>query len=188
MIKGICNGLIRISARYFGIQGGSGSTIAQAGDQDIKIVLGQQLVHTPYKSLFGKTLPDMSDIGIKLEEVEDKAILVCFFDYEQRPSRNCITQLNARAQELKDKSIEVIVIQASSIDENALNGWIKEQNITFPIGIIEENPSTSLGTGEEEVRFNWGIESLPWLILTDTEHVVTAEGFSISDLDAEIEN
>ena len=28
----------------------------------------------------------------------------------------------------------------------------------------------------------WGVKSLPWLILTDKEHVVTAEGFSLDDL------
>jgi hypothetical protein len=37
-------------------------------------------------------------------------------------------------------------------------------------------------------HFVWGIESPPWLILTDVEHVVTAEGFPISELDKKLNN
>ena len=36
---------------------------------------------------------------------------------------------------------------------------------------------------EEKIRLKWGVKSVPWLVLTDTEHVVTAEGFSINELD-----
>jgi len=36
-------------------------------------------------------------------------------------------------------------------------------------------------------RLAWGVKSLPWLILTDKKHVVAAEGFSIIDLDAKID-
>jgi len=36
---------------------------------------------------------------------------------------------------------------------------------------------------EEKTRFKWGVKSLPWLILTDEEHIVRAEGFGIQELD-----
>jgi hypothetical protein len=39
---------------------------------------------------------------------------------------------------------------------------------------------------EEETKLNWGVKSLPWLILTDKNHVVTAEGFSINELDERV--
>ncbi|MBN2181914.1 MAG: hypothetical protein JW715_08355, partial [Sedimentisphaerales bacterium] len=56
-------------------------------------------------SLFDKSLPDMKDFGINLSpsDVNDKSILVCFFDIQQRPSRNCIIQLSKRAEKLKAK-------------------------------------------------------------------------------------
>jgi hypothetical protein len=41
---------------------------------------------------------------------------------------------------------------------------------------------------EEKTKFNWGVKSLPWLILTDKEHVVTAEGFSVNKLNEKIEH
>jgi len=36
---------------------------------------------------------------------------------------------------------------------------------------------------EEKARFTWGVRSLPWLILTDKRHVVTAEGFALGELE-----
>jgi hypothetical protein len=43
----------------------------------------------------------------------------------------------------------------------------------------------------EKTRFNWGVKSLPWLILTDKKQAVRAEGFPITELDwkiGELEN
>jgi hypothetical protein len=39
----------------------------------------------------------------------------------------------------------------------------------------------------DELRYAWGIQSLPWLILTDKKHTVVAEGFSLDDLDKQID-
>ena len=40
----------------------------------------------------------------------------------------------------------------------------------------------------EQIRFNWGVKSLPWLILTDKNHIVTAEGFNIAELNEKVQN
>ena len=50
---------------------------------------------------------------------------------------------------------------------------------TTNIGMIESD--------EEETRFNWGVKSLPWMILADKQHIVRAEGFAVSELDERIE-
>ena len=34
----------------------------------------------------------------------------------------------------------------------------------------------------EQIRAAWGVKSLPWLILTDNKHIVTAEGFGLAEL------
>jgi len=39
---------------------------------------------------------------------------------------------------------------------------------------------------EEKIRFAWGVKALPWLILTDKQHIVQAEGFNINELDEKI--
>ncbi len=128
------------------------------------------------KTLIGQSLPDMTNIGIGIssQEVNDKMILFCFFDIEQRPSRNCILELSKNAKGLKSQEIQIIAIQSSKIEQVKLDEWLKENKISFPVGIIKEN--------EEQTRFNWGVKALPWLILTDKEHVITVEGFSIDEI------
>ena len=39
-----------------------------------------------------------------------------------------------------------------------------------------------------DLRMAWRIEKLPWLILADREHVVTAEGFGLEKLDEKIKD
>ena len=84
-------------------------------------------------------------------------------------------QLAKQAAQLKQKSA---AIQASKIDENKLNDWMKENNIALPVGIIHGD--------EDKTRFIWGVKALPWLILTDKQHIVRAEGFGVNELDEEI--
>lgn len=129
--------------------------------------------------LKNKSLPEIKNLGVDLSpDYTDKKVLVCFFDIEQRPSRNCILQLSKRAQELKEKDVVIIAVQASKIEQAKLDEWVKENDIGFPVGMIKDDP--------EKTRFAWGVKSLPWLILTDTKHIVTAEGFSLDELNEKI--
>jgi hypothetical protein len=132
-------------------------------------------------SLIGKPLPDLGGMEIDLApaQAKGKMILVCFFDMQQRPSRNCLRQLNARAQELKAQEVVVLALQALKIDKSALNQWVKTNNIAFAIGIVQGD--------EERIRFVWGVRSLPWLILTDGSHIVRTEGFAFSELSGELD-
>jgi len=128
-------------------------------------------------SLVGKPLPKLKDskIDLSLADADDKMILVCFWDMQQRPSRNCIMRLTKQAEQLTQKGVTVVTVQASKVDESALNEWVKKYKIPFPVGMVQGD--------EEKSRFIWGVRSLPWLILTDRKHVVRAEGFAISELD-----
>jgi peroxiredoxin len=130
----------------------------------------------------GSALPEFDGIKINLSEDKTKGqrVIVCFFDYQQRPSRNCIIQLSKRSEQLKGKGVAVVAVQVSKIDENKLDEWIKEQNISFPVGMIQDN--------QEQISNIWGVKSLPWLILTDSEHVVGSQGFSIVELDEKLKN
>ncbi|NQT04318.1 MAG: redoxin domain-containing protein [Planctomycetes bacterium] len=179
-INRICKGPLRLQANFGSSPGGSGFMQAEGGDRDIKIILGQEGVHRPHVSLVDKPLPDLKDLKIEIPaaDTDDKMLLVCFFDMQQRPSRNCIMRLAKKAQELKAKDIVVVVVQSSQISENKLNEWIKKYNIPFTVGAIT--------TDIEKTRFAWGVRSLPWLILTDQQHIIHAEGFSLTELDEKI--
>ncbi|MBA7471316.1 hypothetical protein ES707_06622 [subsurface metagenome] len=130
----------------------------------------------------GKPLPQLEGIKLNLssEQTKNRAILLCFFDMNQRPSRHCIRQLAQKAAALKEKGIIVAAVQTSQVTENTLNEWIKKYNIPFSAGVITEDI--------EKIRFVWGVRSLPWLILTDKQHVVTAEGFTLDELNEKLGN
>ena len=98
----------------------------------------------------------------------------------QRPSRNYISQLAGRVEELKQKGVIIVAVQASKVDENILSEWIKKNSISFPVGLIQGD--------EEKTRFTWSVTSLPWLILTNKNHHVTSSGFSLAELDEKIQS
>ena len=150
------------------------------GQKNIKIIVQNKKGTRLGASLVGKNLPEFESIKINLnpDHIQNRMMLFCFFDMNQRPSRNCILQLSKRAQELKAKDIVIAAVQTSKIEKEKLDEWIKENNIHFFVGMIEGD--------EEKTKFNWGVKSLPWLILTDKQHIVTAEGFSITELDEKI--
>jgi hypothetical protein len=133
-----------------------------------------------YNTLTGKSLPDIKQFGVLQDpnQTKDKMILVCFWDMEQRPSRYCIRELARRANELRKDGITIVAIHASKTDENEFNEWIKTNGVPFPAGMIQNN--------QDEIRFKWGIRSLPWLILTDKQQIVQAEGFAVSELNEKI--
>ncbi len=145
----------------------------------VRGIWGVDLSEEP-PSLVGKALPSLENLNLKLDadQVKDKTILICFWNKQQRPSRNCITQLTEQAEYLKEEGVTVIAVQTSNVDKNTFNEWVKKNNIPFPVGVIQDD--------EEKTRFNWGVKSLPWLILTDRNHVVTAEGFGLDELDNKI--
>jgi hypothetical protein len=133
-----------------------------------------------FQSLLGKPLPSLESFGVRISETHDssKLVVICFWDMNQRPSRNCILQLSKRVQELKAKDISIIAVRTSKIEINALDKWVSENNIVFPVGIIRND--------DEKTRLNWGIKSLPWLILIDSKHIVIAEGFGLEELNDKI--
>jgi len=126
--------------------------------------------------LVGRPLPAFEgiDIDFETQQAIGRMLLVCFWDMQQRPSRNCIAQLAKQAEQLKDKGVTIVAVQSSKVDRDTLDEWVKKNNIGFPVGIIEADA--------EETRFTWGVKSLPWLILTNSEHVVTAANFNLSEL------
>jgi hypothetical protein len=134
----------------------------------------------PATSLLEQPLPGFEHIDVEFtaEQVRDRRILVCLFDMEQRPSRNCVAKLAARVPELKREGVSLMGIQVSPAEKNELDGWVKKNRIPFPIGLVKGNP--------EKIRSTWGARSLPWLILTDRKHKVHAEGFGLGKLDEKV--
>jgi len=132
-------------------------------------------------SVIGRLLfePKAFNIDLLQTSTHGKIMLACFFDMQQRPSRYFLRELARRAQQLKQKGVTVIAIQASKIDKKALNRWVKNDNIPFAVGMVRGNG--------EKTKFDWGVQALPWLILADRNRVISAEGFGLGELDEKIE-
>ena len=129
----------------------------------------------------GQPMPAFEGINIDFDpsKAKDKRILICFLDMNQRPSRYCVQELAKRMEDLKGKGIIVVLVHISKGVGNALDEWIKKNNIPFSVGVIQGDV--------EKVRSNWGFESLPWLILTNNQHLVIDAGFGLNELDGKIE-
>ena len=100
---------------------------------------------------------------------------MCFWDLQQHQSQYYLRQLAEQAQKLTQKDIIIIGIQSSKVDNQALQEWLRENKIPFIVSMIEKDV--------EETKFNWGVQTLPWLIITDKQHKVLGEGFSLDQVD-----
>lgn len=178
-LEGVCAGPLDVRARKSGTTIRYGSITSTGGAVDVSLVVEERPTKksTPPATLIGKPLPEFAALKIDLAPaaLEGRALLVCFWDMNQRPSRNCIIQLAERAQELQREGVVVVTIQAAESDDNELDEWMKKHNIPFPMGMIVRDT--------QKTRHTWGVRSLPWLILTNRNRVVVAEGFPLVELE-----
>jgi hypothetical protein len=180
-IKGVCPGSVGLMVGAPGVSALRGSARVEAGATDAKVtVIDRRFpqTYTPRQgaSLKGKPLPPLKDLGIDLPATaEGKMLLVCFWDMSQRPSRNCITQLAAQASQLGEKGVLIVAVHAPKVEADALSQWLDANKVPFQSGTI----AGDIG----RTKSAWGVQSLPWLILTDKKHIVVAEGFGLDDLD-----
>jgi hypothetical protein len=185
VLEGVCEGRVSLHANKSGTTFRYGSAQAQGGATDVTITIAESgsqsrsVVREPM-SLVGRQLPDMKGLGVEpLPDANGKMLLVAFWDMAQRPSRHCVTQLARMADELAGEGVVTVVVQASEADREALQNWVQEYKMPFASGM--------LGEDAEKVRLAWGVKSLPWLILTDKQHVVKADGFPLGELKAKME-
>jgi protocatechuate 3,4-dioxygenase beta subunit len=158
--------------------GDTEQTIAFDGDattKDIELLVQPDPASAP--PLAGNPLPSFEGIAIELPsgQTQGKSLLVCFFDASQRPSRYCVQLLSRRAAELRTQGVLAIAIQAGEGAGETLDAWAKSADLQLPIATIEGDL--------RETKATWAVRALPWLILTDGNHVVRAEGFALNELD-----
>ncbi len=181
-LNGVCAGEVRISANKSGATQLRGSVETEGGATDVKVVLSAgsssptRYVPKQPTSLVRMPLPDLKDVGLDPAPADatGKMLLVLFFDMEQRPSRNYLRQVNTMARKLATQNVVVVAVQASKMDEDSLDNWCKKYSISIPVGMIRSD--------QEKSHAAWGVRSLPWLILTDRQHIVRSNGFSLNEL------
>ena len=186
--KGLCKGDVVVNAAaVVNKKSLTAFSTQQAGAGDVRIVLEETDAPSPrpparrHVRLAGKGLPELEKLGLKIGEKDlaGKHVLVCFWDVDERPSRNCVRMLGSRSEGLGAGGVVVCGVHAKSADDEALAKWIERFNITFENSVLSKDAEATLAS--------WGVRSLPWLILTDIQHVVRKEGFNLAELDSLIE-
>ena len=178
----VCEGQIRLFT-YSPDGGGSAQATVEAGDTNIVITLGSQsgsVRQTPHHaSLKGSPLPDLATVNLTGSATPSgKPVLLCLFDVSQRPSRHVVHQLEEQATALRQQGVTVLGVQAAVASDETFNEWKNANPVSFPIGRVAEK--------SEKSKWATGVPALPWLILTDADHRVIAEGFAFDELDAQM--
>jgi hypothetical protein len=136
---------------------------------------------TKAESKIGKSVPGFENIRFETfqqEQANNKPLLVCFWDMDQRPSRQSIQMLDKQKEALNKKNVIVIAVHSGTKQEKEVGEWLKENSISLISGTIKGDPYDTL--------LSWGARGLPWLILTNKEHIVIAENFSLDELNEKI--
>jgi len=177
----VCEGSVQLFA---GFQRAYGNTQAQAGDTNVVIQLGVNQAssarETPKRpSLKGSPLPDLAAVDLNSDAAPaGKPILLCLFDIEQRPSRRFVRQLAEQHDALRQKGLTILGTQAAVTTAESFKEWKDANSLPFPVGRLPEKA--------DQIKWVSDVESLPWLILTDGERRVTAEGFALDELEAKL--
>ncbi|MFC1794850.1 carboxypeptidase regulatory-like domain-containing protein, partial [Planctomycetota bacterium] len=161
-----------------------GSVVTYGGATDVKIIVTEQgtdrFLSKPPHSLVGSKLPELQElqIAVRPDDLKNRKILLCFWDME-RKSRNSISELAKREKELAEKNVIVLLVHTSGVEPSKLKKWLAEHKIPFSCGNIKDNVV--------DVLSRWGMRREPWLILTDENGIVRAEGFSLEQLDEKLQ-
>ena len=118
------------------------------------------------------------DIELNAEQARGKMLLLCFWDIQQRPSRNLLIELAGHKEELANKGVVVLLVHTSEIGAEKLKGWIDKNKIPFVSGRITNDT--------QRVLYHWGVRGQPWLVLTDENAVVRAGGFELKQLNEKL--
>jgi hypothetical protein len=176
----VCEGLVRLFASA---QNSYGSATAEAGDTNIVLRVGtsqHQPVAPQRPTLTGRPLPDLSAVGLDASHrPDDRPLVLCLFDAEQRPSRRAFHWLAEQQETLARKGVVVAAVQVVEMDNDTFQTWIAANPAPFPVGRI---PAPSA-----ETQWATGVAALPWLILADAHGRVVADGFGIEELDDKLQ-
>lgn len=185
-LSGLCKGKVAMTAYVDKDEKTtlSGRAEADAGAKDVRIVLRPETdaaataAITNTRVLAGKKLPDLGDFGIDApaEATAGKGLLVCFWDFNKKAGKRSVKSLNDQAPHMEELNIIIVSIQTDpNVSEEQIQAFFESEGITLPTGLV---------TAENKDKLKaWGVQADPWLIATDKNHIVTAEGFTFMQVE-----
>ncbi|MCX6906348.1 MAG: carboxypeptidase regulatory-like domain-containing protein, partial [Verrucomicrobia bacterium] len=142
----VCQGTVPLWVRFQELQT---SVEAQAGDTNEVVTVAPKSEHSEPErpkraSLIGRALPDLSSFNLPSDAAAPgKAILLCLFDCEQRPSRQAIRLLTEQIESLRQQGVAVLGIQAAVVSSNSFDPWKETNPLPFKIGRITAKTAAS---------------------------------------------
>lgn len=130
---------------------------------------------TAAESKVGKPIPGFDTVrfaAFQKDQIKGKPLLVCFWDMDQRPSRQCIRVLEKQRQTWQDKNVVVLTVHAGTKRGKQVKDWLTKNGPSLTVGMIQGDPYDTL--------LAWGARGSPWLVLTDEKHIITKAGFSLN--------
>ncbi|MHC4474965.1 MAG: peroxiredoxin family protein [Planctomycetota bacterium] len=126
-------------------------------------------------------------------------IVLCFWDVNRKQSQQLLLAFRDRQQALAQKGVSVIAVEASGAKTDKVRIWAKENDLPYSLGAFytfyegrmedrdeDDDDKPVLSETVSDLLAAYRADRLPWLILTDKEHVVTAEGFTLEELEEKI--
>jgi hypothetical protein len=125
----------------------------------------------------GVSLPDLSrlNLDIDVKTFQNKTAFICFWDYNQRPSRRFVKELATLHEQLAQLNVPVLLIQTDPQSREPSKAYLDSYNIDWPCGTLANNVDSCFR--------DWSVSALPWPILTDMKQIQSM-GFSLEQLSA----
>ena len=79
-------------------------------------------------------LPDLGKLNfdIDVKSLQNKTVLICFWDYNQRPSRRFVKELAILHDQLAQLNVPVLLIQTDPQSRESSKAWLDSQQINWP--------------------------------------------------------
>jgi hypothetical protein len=156
----------------------SGNAVVEAGSNFVKVVIFDR---TPknYKPVKGQKVDGLQEYvsGLDTAGLQGKRLLILFVDINQFPADIVGQNASEQFRKLQAKGVEVIGIQVNKCDAVKFDEWVQKVKCPFSFYIAKNG---------DELRSKFGVNQVPWIILTDSNHVVSAEGVNGSDFEKEL--
>jgi len=173
LLEGVCSG--KITVRAYMKDGRNGSVRTLGGATDLGIVLGNTRRVKPAVlpepvSLKGRRVPGIGALGLRglSQSIGGKRLLLCFWNRDQRPSRQASRELTRLHVRLLARDIVVAGVELGAEDSEA-----GAPAPPFRVGRAEAT---------EEALNAWGIRGLPWLILVGEDRKVIVDGLGLGEV------
>ncbi len=109
-------------------------------------------------------LSDLKGAQVKLDEYKGKLVMIEFFTTWCAPCQMAAPEVQALYQKYKDRGFVVLGVTIEGRQEEALNSFVKEHNVTFPI-LIDDGATSR----------RYEVFSIPTSYLIDRQGIIVSK-------------